>query len=389
MKRYIIQADYTTLDKSAHVFSQAGDSISDLANQVRNCVEELHNGGWTGVGAHAFFDEMQSLVFPALRRLINTLNQSRSVTRHISKLLQDAETEAGNLFRSSSRSPALRFPPDLKRPFISSETIESTILTNLPTVIAYLEQTPAGRDLLEQLSDAKVKFSLPTGTQIGDLSNLTYVASPFQGNFTLGYTGYGTGITVLPVSLAELEGAAGEFDAKYGGNLRISSSRWTFPMSETMLANTLAHEMQHALDRQLGIVQDVNIDLDGTDIRAIETALTRQVEYDVLTEVRAHARGESVAGDKPFNLNDITRFDQLSKAQVRDILETKGYGMDYINNMNRQFDQVYANHPELGLRRANIVMKSDGSIRVEISVAKTTTEVLYTKLEDIFGWFKS
>jgi len=402
MGRYIIQADYTRLDRAAREFTQWGDSLSDLARQARACTEALLDGGWTGAGANAFFGEMHALIFPALNRLVNTLNQSGNQTQHIALLLREAEAEAGRLFHGGSESAAMKFPPEMTRPFTSEGAIQSAILRRLPDVIAYLGKTDSGRDLLQQMSDAKLQFLLPAGVTFPDNHGLVYVEERdgrnflflglrhpvSKGDFVVGYTGSDGGIQIIPISLDELSGATGEYDhhITFGGQLTLSTSRWTYPLTGMDLANTLAHEMQHALDYKLGITKIVDVNMANPDIHALEADLTESVKYRVLTEVRAHARGQSVVDETDFTLNDITRFDQLSPEQIKDILEDRGYKQDYISTMNRQFDVIYQKHPELGLRRAEIAIDTDGTIQVKITEAISRQDILITHIEDWFSW---
>ena len=99
-----IQADYEQLGQIASQFAQQGDRTLALGQKVYNCVSELQNGGWIGVGAQSFYKEMESLVLPGLERLMNALNISAAQTERIAQILRSAEEEAGQLFHGSDET---------------------------------------------------------------------------------------------------------------------------------------------------------------------------------------------------------------------------------------------------------------------------------------------
>jgi len=99
MAGYKIQANYDDLAKAADHFSKHADHSEQLMRQVEGCYSSLERGDWIGVGAQRFFQEMQQLVFPGMKRLIRVLHDASSATKKISETLKQAEDEAGGLFR--------------------------------------------------------------------------------------------------------------------------------------------------------------------------------------------------------------------------------------------------------------------------------------------------
>ena len=99
-----IQADYEQLGQIASQFAQQGDRTLALGRQVYNCMSELQNGGWIGVGAQRFYNEMDSLVLPGLERLMNALNTGAAQTERISQILRSAEEQAGQLFHGGDET---------------------------------------------------------------------------------------------------------------------------------------------------------------------------------------------------------------------------------------------------------------------------------------------
>jgi WXG100 family type VII secretion target len=97
-----VQANYDDLAGFGRAFAQRSDEVQNLIQQVSGLVSSLQGGGWIGLGANAFFQEMQDLVFPALNRLSAALQDASAATQRIAETFRSAEEEAGNLFRNDT-----------------------------------------------------------------------------------------------------------------------------------------------------------------------------------------------------------------------------------------------------------------------------------------------
>ena len=93
-----IQADYPQLEKAAETFGKEADQTKQLIQRVRQSVDALQGGGWIGVGADKFYNEMDEIVFPAIDRMMNALNDANSATKRIADAFRKAEDEACGLF---------------------------------------------------------------------------------------------------------------------------------------------------------------------------------------------------------------------------------------------------------------------------------------------------
>lgn len=98
MGNEIIQADYEELDRIANIFSQHASNTAELHQKVLRSVDELKGGGWIGLGATAFYDEMEGQIFPAIFRLSDAFVESEKITRKTAEILQAAEEEASHPF---------------------------------------------------------------------------------------------------------------------------------------------------------------------------------------------------------------------------------------------------------------------------------------------------
>ncbi len=94
-----IQCNYEQLGQAADLFARESQQTQQLSQQVSQLVSNLQGGGWIGKGAQSFFQEQQELVAPAMQRLVNALEDASSAAKKIADAFQQAENEAGGLFR--------------------------------------------------------------------------------------------------------------------------------------------------------------------------------------------------------------------------------------------------------------------------------------------------
>jgi len=76
------------------------EAINQLLSQTKGRVESLHGTGWIGRGSEQFFQEMESLVLPAMGRLVGALHAAANAADTIVNLYRQAEDEAQGLFKS-------------------------------------------------------------------------------------------------------------------------------------------------------------------------------------------------------------------------------------------------------------------------------------------------
>ncbi|HEY0607060.1 MAG TPA: WXG100 family type VII secretion target [Herpetosiphonaceae bacterium] len=96
-----IQAKYEDLAGVARRLAQQSQAAADLRSRITRSTKALEQGGWIGRGSTAFFAEMNSVVFPALQRLILALEEARAVTLQASEIMRIAEEEAAALFKGN------------------------------------------------------------------------------------------------------------------------------------------------------------------------------------------------------------------------------------------------------------------------------------------------
>ena len=96
-----IRADYDKLSQVASRFDKQAHLINEMLRKVKADMEKLEHGGWIGHGATDFFQEMHSLVLPAVQRLEGALHTGSQVTKEISEQMRRAEEEASSIFKQA------------------------------------------------------------------------------------------------------------------------------------------------------------------------------------------------------------------------------------------------------------------------------------------------
>lgn len=101
MKPDIIQVQYEKLQDIAQQFGKQAEAIAALNQKVQNQAENLQNQ-WIGQGSTAFFQEIESVIYPAGNRLTDALAEAQRVTLDICAVMQQAEEEAAAPFRGGA-----------------------------------------------------------------------------------------------------------------------------------------------------------------------------------------------------------------------------------------------------------------------------------------------
>ena len=93
-----IRVEYEQLTTISNKFSDQGERINQLIGRLSHQSRELCSGGWHGVGADSFYDEMETLILPALEKLFISFDESHTVINRISQIFAEAEEEGASLF---------------------------------------------------------------------------------------------------------------------------------------------------------------------------------------------------------------------------------------------------------------------------------------------------
>lgn len=94
-----LQIEYDGMDNIAAMLSRMGDDVNQLMQKIDGDVSQLSGGGWKGVGAEAFFQEMEQ-VRRQLMKLQEDFEKQQKKINETSQHYQDIEQEILSLFSS-------------------------------------------------------------------------------------------------------------------------------------------------------------------------------------------------------------------------------------------------------------------------------------------------
>jgi WXG100 family type VII secretion target len=101
-----IRADHDGLQSVSAKFAQQADATRRLLGRTKSDKATLEGGDWMGVGAAAFYREMNDTVLPTLERLARALESASQVTKQISSVMKEVEAEAAGLLDGSKAGGA-------------------------------------------------------------------------------------------------------------------------------------------------------------------------------------------------------------------------------------------------------------------------------------------
>lgn len=357
-----IQVDYDALENVAREFNQEADGIDALIHRVRAAAEELECGGWTGLGANAFFNEMHDLVLPGLERLARALCEASLLIGQISTVIRQAEEEGARLFTQRAGLTGLAVLRGTETELDPLEQLGRWMWTGnqdtptdymngaLPRAVEHMQNTAAGQGLIGAATAAGIYFVMPDGSTLGDTS----------------------GVPVQVQINDQLDYAGGFFDAGSSSPtddvVYMSAHPDKFDYGDANVAGTLSHEMQHAVDQHTGRLNTRGYDPTSTDIPTLETDIKDMVMIRVESEVRAHGVGYAVRDGGAYFDDGV-----LDAQETRYILETRGYADAYENEINEAFAAAYAADPSGGLRMVSIELDPYGNVEVLVLTLEEPT----------------
>jgi len=99
-----VRADYDQLSQVASAFRQNVAAAQRTLQNIKSSLDTLQGGDWIGVGATAFYQEMNDSVLPTWQRLISALDTAATSTAQISAIMKDAEDQAANVLKGPGGS---------------------------------------------------------------------------------------------------------------------------------------------------------------------------------------------------------------------------------------------------------------------------------------------
>lgn len=88
---YKIQIQYDDMQNIANMFDHYAENTQEQIDHIQQCVDQLQGGGWKGVGADMFYDEMESEVMPKLKILQQGYETAGQQIRKMIQMFEEAE----------------------------------------------------------------------------------------------------------------------------------------------------------------------------------------------------------------------------------------------------------------------------------------------------------
>jgi WXG100 family type VII secretion target len=102
MSAPVVRSDYDALLRVAQSFGQHASNTSQSLQRLRSQLDVLQGGDWIGLGAQAFYKEMNADIIPTLTRLTRALETSSQVVQQINQIMKTAEDEAARHLRGEA-----------------------------------------------------------------------------------------------------------------------------------------------------------------------------------------------------------------------------------------------------------------------------------------------
>lgn len=94
----LIQVAYDALKKYQNSFRGQETAVQQTTQKLAKVIEQLRGGDWIGEGATAFFNEMDSEVIPAMKKLQTAMGEGDRVTKEIEKIQHETEASIESIF---------------------------------------------------------------------------------------------------------------------------------------------------------------------------------------------------------------------------------------------------------------------------------------------------
>ncbi|MAT42802.1 MAG: hypothetical protein CL609_10700 [Anaerolineaceae bacterium] len=211
-----ILVNYEELNKIIDFFSLEAEKLEQLVSTLTQHVEILHGCGFKGKASDTFHVEMESLVFPGLKRLEDAMWFGQKSLQEIVQVFQKAEDEAVNGVNFSEEEPAYQN-------FVKDAFVD------------YF------KSLKRSINELKFKRNWRNANQKQKLAML----NEFQNMLSNEYN-----IPPIPVSVEELEDSG---DNDYRGRYSRESKTINIDIENfendnpVKIFETMAHESRHAM----------------------------------------------------------------------------------------------------------------------------------------------
>ena len=242
-----IRADYEGLKRIAQSFSTESDQIEGMIRSVQSNVDTLRGGDWVGPGASAFYQEMDSAVFPSLKRLSGALGEAARVTTRINQLMNGAERDAAAVLRATADNDTRQKSGDSGA---STGSIVGGIVGGVlgfaagglvGAAVGAAAGAAAGDKASDLMNESSERSAADKTRQ--DAVQKFIRADDRQGAVDEAIKQYGIDVSGVKGKVVYDPSTPGEGETAKDGTVRIGDEAF---LSPAWLASSIGHEAQHA-----------------------------------------------------------------------------------------------------------------------------------------------
>jgi WXG100 family type VII secretion target len=96
-----VRSDYDQLKTIAGSWRSQEEAVKQTSQKLKTVIDQLNGGqDWVGLGAKAFYQEMDSEVMPAMKRLESAMGEAGRVTDQIAQKYREAEDGIASFWKS-------------------------------------------------------------------------------------------------------------------------------------------------------------------------------------------------------------------------------------------------------------------------------------------------
>jgi len=95
----LVLVNYEMMKKFSNSFQGQAAATQQTIQKLSKVIEQLRGGDWIGEGANQFYNEMDSEVIPALKRLQSAMTEGDKVSKEIEKIQHETESMIETLFK--------------------------------------------------------------------------------------------------------------------------------------------------------------------------------------------------------------------------------------------------------------------------------------------------
>ena len=96
----LVLVNYEMMKKFSNSFRGQETAVQQTIQKLSKVIEQLRGGDWIGEGATAFFNEMDSEVMPAMKRLQSAMADGDKTSKEIEKIQHETEASIQAFFEA-------------------------------------------------------------------------------------------------------------------------------------------------------------------------------------------------------------------------------------------------------------------------------------------------